>query len=208
MKLIIINLFLLVSISSYSKESSLTESPSTRNINFQPRSLSYYENAPDPDQEIIKLGNQKYTRSELNTFAGIDHSANDCYKNQHSSILDNRNFQNAVNISLAISGAYLVFFAEKDKLLHGIVGAVVGGGVTYLCEKIFFNGNNSLTCAIAGSVAGTALAIAKEYRDSKGFGNVEFADALATGGIAVLASFKLSFNSKGELNIRPSIKPF
>lgn len=208
MKKFILSIFILINTSSYSVETTSDNNSEINKNDFKARSLSYYESFHSPDDEVITLGNQKITRSKLNSFAGINHSFNDCHGDQKASILDNTNFQNAVNISLALSSSYLVFFAEKDKLLHGIVGAVVGGGVTYLCEKIFFNGNNSLTCAIAGSVAGTALAIAKEYRDSKGFGNVEFADALATGGIAVLASFKLSFNSKGELNIRPSIKPF
>lgn len=89
------------------------------------------------------------------------------------------------NMAGAMVASYGVFkiSGKHDKVKHVLAGYVVGtlttGSLQLLLPKTMKH--KKLVAMLGGFGASILVGIGKEYRDSKGFGNVETKDAIATG---------------------------
>lgn len=83
-----------------------------------------------------------------------------------------------------------------DKYKHVVGGAIISYG-TQEVARIYFKDdvNAELKSTVAGIVASTLTGILKEVRDSRGYGNVEAKDAIATslGGALVAVRYNYKF---------------
>jgi hypothetical protein len=83
-----------------------------------------------------------------------------------------------------------------DKYKHVVGGAIISYGTKEVARLYFKDDLNAeLKSTIAGIVASTLTGILKEVRDSRGYGNVEAKDAIATslGGALVAVRYNYKF---------------
>ncbi len=163
-------------------------------IIFEAPKLEDYTSVPSYEDELITVGGVEVSRKQLREYSGLDEINPNCYKViDNKTIFDNKTVQFAVNGALAAAAIHTALLDDRPDLQkHFLVGAAIGGGATYACQKIFVGDDNKIYCMIAGSLVGALAAGAKEYRDSKGHGTPDVKDFVYTAIPAILVSIKVS----------------
>jgi hypothetical protein len=145
------------------------------------------------DEEVLNIGGTEITRGDLRRYAGLDDGSEFSENYSYKNVIESRKFQIAISASIVAGILHTVLQAESDKQKHTIVGALIGFGVTRVCEHIFEVKSNFF-CALTGTGAAAITAILKELRDSQGHGTVDGMDIVYTIAPGALASFSRPFS--------------
>ena len=172
MKNIILNLFLMFSIP-------LATAAEAIDFQFKASQNDLAYVSESFDDEILNIAGTEITRGDLRKYAGLNEGGEFSETSKYQTIIENRNFQLAVNASIVTAILHTALQAKPDKQKHAIVGALIGFGVTRICEYIF-EVKNSFFCALTGTGATAITAVLKELRDSQGHGTVDAMDVIYT----------------------------
>jgi hypothetical protein len=101
----------------------------------------------------------------------------------------------AANLAGSLLAGYGVYKLENDKQRHVLAGYVIGNVTTGTLQLILPKDmKHRKAWAIAGGIGAAVLVgVAKEFRDSKGYGHVETMDAVVTGLGGVGGSLTIGF---------------